>query len=106
MELGVLERTVVMQLLPTESDYITYKVVTDLRDDLGFSEEELKEFEIKSEGTQITWDSKKAKVKEVKIGVEGAKIIGEALKKLDEQGKINVQNASLYEKFVLDEVKI
>ena len=106
MELGVLERTIIMQLLPTESDYITYKVLTDLRDNLGFSEKEIKDFEIRTEGTQIIWDSKKAKVKEVEVGAEGTKIITKALKELDEKGKINAQNALLYEKFVLVESSV
>ena len=102
MELGVLERTLIMQLLPTESDYITYKVISDLRDDLGFSEKEIKDYEIKTEANRIVWNPEKDGTKEVEIGAEGTKIIKKALEELDKQGKINLQNALLYEKFVLE----
>lgn len=106
MKLGILERTIVMQLLPAESDYITYKIVTDLRNNLGFSEKEIKEFEITSVEGLMTWNPKKAKTKEVEIGAESTKIIKKALEELDKQGKINAQNALLYERFVLEESSV
>lgn len=101
MKLEVKERVILTQLLPTETDYLTYKIVQDLRNDLGFSEKEIKDFEIRTENGQLFWNPQKAKTKEVEIGDTGMKIIAEALEELNKQKKINTDNVSLYEKFVL-----
>lgn len=102
MEFGVTERITLMQLLPQEGDYLTYKILSELRTALAFSEEELKEFEMVVNGDKVTWNPDKATDKEVKVGDKGKEIIKAALKKLDDSGKISGSNVSLYEKFMLD----
>ena len=101
MELGVKERVVLLQLLPTEADYITYKIIEDLKMELSFSEDEIKEFEITVVQGQILWNTKKIKTKEIEIGETAEKIITKALEEADKQNKINGDNSKLYERFVL-----
>ena len=86
--------------LPTESDFVTFRILMDLKSQVSFSEEEIKDFDIKQNGGQVTWDAKKAKNKKFEFGEKAKDIIKSALKKLDETKKINEQNASLYEKFM------
>ena len=100
MELTVLERIILQELLPKESNYITFKILTDLRAELSFTEAEIKNYGINQEGGRVTWNSAKAQSKKVAIGETAMNIIVDALKKLDENNKINGDNIGLYEKFI------
>lgn len=106
MKLSVLDRILLLGLIPAEGNYITYKILANLRQELSFSEKELKEFELKgdvnteTQKINYTWSDEKAKEKHFEIGAQALEIIRTALKKLDADGKINVQNSILYEKFM------
>ena len=106
MKLGISERINLLGILPTESNYVTLKIVNDLKSGLSFSEDEIKEYSIEShqEGEKVftIWNQQKAKDKDVSIGEKATDIIVEALKKLDEDNKITEQTATLYEKFVIN----
>ena len=107
MKLSVLERIVLLNLLPRdpEDDYSTYKIITNLKMDLSFSEQEWKDFQIVEkviEGeTKMFWDDSLERPKDVEIGEKAWEIVSNGLKALDKQKKINGLNASLYERFVL-----
>ena len=100
MELSVRERLVLLSVLPQEGNFITLKVVRQLREALSFSEEELKQYQfVQSEG-RVTWDDKAEQVKEIEIGEKAMDIISEALKKLNEDKKLKDEHFTIYEKFV------
>ena len=101
MEFTILERIVLMNVLPQEENYLTYKIIKDLKFELAPSEKETKEYEIVERDGRVFWNPQKEKPKRIEIGEKAREVISKALKKLDEEGKINDQNASLYEKFVL-----
>ena len=112
MKLDIQERIVLLQVLPAEGDFVTLKVLRDLRGVLSFSEEDLKKFKIKtitdSEGkSSVTWNIEAGAVgAEIEVGEKATEIVKEALVKLDEEKKLGQQHFSLYEKFVQDkEVK-
>jgi len=98
MKLNVLERITLLQVLPTEGSYITFKLLMDLKSALAFNEKEIKDFSISEKEGRITW--KKSEEKDVEIGEKTREIIEVALKKLDESGKVNEQNITLFEKFI------
>ena len=98
MKLNVLERITLLQILPTEGSYITFKILIDLKAKLAFNEKEIKEFKIEEKDGRVTW--RKSEEKEIVIGEKAGDIVVEALKKLDDAGKINDQNIVLYEKFI------
>lgn len=100
MKLSILERIVLQGLLPQEGNYVTFKIIKDLRNELGFSEAELKDFGIKQDGNSVVWNAARAKDKEVEIGDAARQVIVDALKKLDSENKINEENVGLYEKFI------
>jgi len=106
MKLNISERINLLGILPTESNYVTLKIVTDLKNNLSFSEDEIKEYSIKShqEGEKMftVWNQEKAKDKDVNIGEKATDIIVEALEKIDKENKINEQTAILYEKFIIN----
>jgi hypothetical protein len=103
MKLNVLERITLMQILPTEGSYITFKMLIELKSALTFTEKEYKDLGMKEENGHITW--KKQSIKEVNIGDKMKEIIVTALKKLDDEGKVNAQLYPLCEKF-LETIKI
>jgi hypothetical protein len=105
MKLGVLERIRLMEILPLESNYITFRILTDLKKSLSFTEEEMKELKMKQifkgDGTgQVEWDVVKEKPVEIPMGEQANIIIKSALKKIDAEGKVNEGNMSLFEKFL------
>ena len=100
--LRVAERVTLMRLLPKEGDYLTYKIVHQLKDNVGFSEEDIKTFNIRQENDMLLWDKDKEDVKEVEFGEKAMEIVREALEKLNAEKKINEKNITLYEKFMED----
>ena len=102
MKLNTLERINLMGILPTETNYVTYKIVTNLKGELSFSEEEIKEGEIRFEENMVYFNPAKSKEKEIEIGEKATDIIIEALQNLDKENKINEGNISLYEKFIIN----
>jgi hypothetical protein len=99
MELGILERISLMNILPVEGDVVTVRILKKLRADLGFTEEELKEYEIKSEDNRVTWKEDGYKA-DISIGEKATDIIKSAFKKLDREGKIREEMLPLYEMFM------
>lgn len=102
MKLSVYERLVLLNTLPNEGNFITLKIVRELREGLSFNEKEIKELNltVNPEKGTATWDKEKEPNKEIDIGREAKKIIVEALEKLDKDEKMTQEHFSLYEKFV------
>ncbi len=103
MLLSVFERVLLLNILPREGDFKTLKVLRKLKDDLGFSEDELKALQFKQDGSKVEWQREADVPKEVPIGEIAHGIIADILKKLDEQKKLQIEHMDLYEKFVLEE---
>lgn len=102
--LNIPNRVLLLSNLPSESNILTLKVIKKLKEDIGFSDEELVQNEIKMVDTEngkkhLTWkiDSKN---KEVEIGLKGIEIIVNVLKDLDKQNKLTEQHIELYDMFV------
>jgi hypothetical protein len=102
MELNIAERLTLLGILPKEGNFVTLKILRQLREELSFSEEEMKKYTIKQDGEQITWDSvkDKAEPKDVKVGGEATSIIVKVLQELDKAEKLSGNHITLYEKFI------
>jgi len=99
-ELTVLERLVLLSILPKEGNFVTLKLVRKLRENLSFDEAEIKELNFAQDGDQVKWNEKANVTKRVNIGEKMNDLIQEALKKLDDEKKLREDHFSLYEKFV------
>jgi len=97
MKLNVLERITLMGLLPQESNFITFRLLTDLKKDLSFTEKEIKDFKIEQKDGRIFWG--KSKDVDITIGEQMLIIIKASLQKVDKEGKVNEGNISLFDKF-------
>ena len=98
MKLNILERIMVLGVLPKQSDFVSMKIITDLQAVVGFSQNELDKSNIKAhEDGSIAWE--KDFEKEVKITKRAGEIIIKGLKDLSEKGQVSIQHLSIYEKF-------
>jgi hypothetical protein len=100
MKLTILERLMLLGILPKESNIISLRIIADLRKELSFSEEEIKDAKIIGSGMNVTWDSTKDPVKDIEIGPAAFVIISDSLKGLDKTNKLTEQHISVYERFV------
>lgn len=103
MFLSVMERLMILQILPKESDFITLKILRSLKDVVGFGEEEHREYKFTAgDGGVVRWDADAVQEKELLIGEKAHDIVAEALKRLNDQKKLTEAHMSLYEKFMGD----
>lgn len=103
MLLSVRDRLMLLNILPPEGDFITLRIVRDLKRELSFSEQEIKDLKIVSEPNVVRWDEKaeaEQGEKEVEIGSKATAIIVDVLVRLDKEKKLMEGHVSLYEKFI------
>lgn len=100
MLLEVRDRILLGNILPAEGDVRTMKTIQTLRNDLLFSEDEVKKFKIKTDDNRVTWDATVDSEVEIQVGELATEVIVAALKKLDESEKVTVELLPLYEKFI------
>ena len=102
MELSIRERIILLGILPKEDDegkVTILRIVKHLRDDLGFSEEEIKEYEIIENGGNVKW-KETGYLKEVPIGEKATDIIANIFKEMDNKDKMKISILDVYDKFV------
>ena len=104
LSLSVLERLLVLNMLPLEDSIITIKLIRKIKEDIGFSDAELKALDFKQvphDGKNSTvWADGKVGEKEIDLGEKAVDIITEALKKLDKEKKLTESHVSLYDKVI------
>jgi hypothetical protein len=104
MELNMGERFSILQILPEQGNFVTLKVLDELRMALAPSSDETTEYEIITETTgeqSVTkWNQKGIAPKEIEISTAAKKIISDKLKEIDKAEKLTKNLYSSYEKFV------
>ena len=100
MVLNVLERLLLLNLLPAEGSYTNLKLMRKAKENLSFTEDENKLLAFKHEGEQLLWVDNVVEDKAIEIGEIVTQIIVKALKKLNDEEKLKAEHESLYEKFV------
>ena len=113
MKLNVMERINLAGILPAEGNLVIFRILTDLKKALAFTEKEMKKFEIVQKdvpdadgkmSNRIFW--KKSEDVEIPIGEQATIIIQAALKKVDAEDKVNENNFSLFVKFPFEEEEV
>ena len=102
MKLTVLERLLLLNLLPVEGDLTTLRIVRDLRSELSFSEEEHAALQFKTEEERTTW-KEAVEPKEVTIGKRANQLIVDTLNARAEKGTLHQDYLSLCDKFIPEE---
>lgn len=100
MNLNVLERLLVLNLLPKEGTFTNLKLLRVARENLSFTEEENKALNFKQENDQIVWINDAVGDKEIDTGEVVTRLIVKELKKLDKEEKLKDEFLSLYDKYI------
>jgi len=98
MKFNILERIMILGILPKQADLVSIKIIEDLRRNVGFSQKELDDSKIKSlPNGNFSWE--KDFEKEIKVTNRAAEIIKENLNKLSEAKNVSAYHLSIFEKF-------
>ncbi len=100
MKLNVLERVMLMGILPQSFNFADYRILNELKTVASFSEKEMKELGMTQAEDKVNWKVTDSPDKEIVVGERATEIIVVALKKLDSEERLNEQLISLYEKFI------
>ncbi len=100
MKLNVLERLMLLNILPPEGSITVMKLLRVLKEELSFSEDENKELEFKQEEEQLLWKQEANIIKNIKIGEIMTELIKKELKKLNDEEKLTDAHIDLYDKFI------
>jgi hypothetical protein len=103
VSLSVLDRMVLMGTLPAEDNMITLRMIRKVKEQVGFTEDELKVLEFKTDGDRTTWQNK-VEPREFEFGEKAVEMIVGCLKKLSEKNKMTNQHLDLYDKIAGDTV--
>ena len=102
-KLTILERLLLLGILPPTGDLMTIRIVRKLRESLSFTEEELVTHNVEQhENGQVTW-TEVGEPKEIELGAKAMDAVVKALEKLDKDGKVEEKHLTLFEKFGLVE---
>jgi hypothetical protein len=100
-EMTIPERLYTMGILPKEGSFITLRLVRELNNKLGFSAEELSEFEIKEEEGLVKWNTKGNTPVNIDFAESELDVIKIELKKLNDTDRLNMNLFSIYEKLFM-----
>jgi hypothetical protein len=103
--LNVVERLVLVNMLPQEGNWSHRKVVREVSEEVDLDTEERTKLNLRQgeEGKGVMWDEPdpdKPYTKECEIKPKGMALIIDHLSKMDKDEKLEPQHDSLYEKFV------
>jgi len=98
--LTVVDRVILLNVLPKEGNMITLLSLRDLKAELVFSEEENDKLGVKMEDGNLMWNKDAEQEKAVEINGTMTKIIVEALLDMDKQGKLNEAMIDTCQKFI------
>jgi len=102
-DLTVRERFALMSILPKQGNILTLRTISELREQLIFSDEEQKQCGMQTlPDGQVTWDVESATARVLHLSINKATcgLIVSALKKLEDKETLTMQHVPLWDKFV------
>jgi len=103
MKYSVIERLILLNLLPREGSFTNLKLIRVAREKLSFTEEENKLLNFTQTGDQLKWADNIVAEKEVELGETVMKLAVAALQNLNKKEKLTEGHISLYEKLSVEE---
>lgn len=103
MKLNVAERLLILGLdtLPAQGNLVTMRMLAKLMEKVGFKEEEIEKYEIKQEGTTVTWKGNPDPV-EVNLSDAQKEMVKKALEQSD---TLTLRHTLLADRFGVAEKK-
>ena len=99
LNLTVLERLLLLRVLPKQGNLTTLRIVRELERDLSFSEEEHAALQFVTEGVSVRWKAENAIDKEVEFGPKARELVLAGLAELDKQEALTLDWLDLCDKF-------
>lgn len=101
-KLSCLERLMILGLLAgyREGNFITFKTLSELRSQIGFTSSEISEFDLKEENGTTTWNRVGMEPKEFYLTDMEVKLVRDKLIELDKDSKLTANHLSTYELFM------
>lgn len=100
MEFSVRDRLILLNIIPVQGSLVTLKMVRVLREELGFSDEEYQDFNLRTEGGSFHWDDDRERPKEVDVPTTMHELIISAFNKLSKENALHLEHIDLYERFI------
>jgi hypothetical protein len=98
-DLTIKDRLIILSILPQENDIATLKIIRDLQNKLGITEEEYKEVELTIKDGVYSWNTDKDKPKGYDLGEKSIDIIKDSFNLKDKQKKITLEMIDTYDLF-------
>lgn len=103
MELTLLDRIMVMTMIPKKGNFEKLIIAADLEKKVALTQDEIKEFEIKTgENGAITWKATDKTFSYEFTELE-SKLVQDALKEASDKGELTKDHMSIYRLFVTKE---
>ena len=98
-DLGVLERMLIIGLIPPQGDITRLRQLREFRERMSFSDEERTKFGIEQlEGMNVVW--KTSEPKTYQLSPDEVKMIKSALRVLDREKQLTVDHIPLWDQFI------
>jgi hypothetical protein len=98
MKLNLKDRLVISGIMPSEGNFTTMVIKSDLLKKLQPTQDEIKELEIEQHDDMMKWNISKDLEKDFDLTELESNLINDTLKKLDDNGKLNDDTFTLYKK--------
>jgi hypothetical protein len=103
MKLSVANRLALLSILPREGNITTIRIVSELKDELSFSEEEHAALKLRQDGDGIGWDhTVKDPMKDIPIGEKATDTIVESLKRASDRNQLMEAHLGVWDMFIPD----
>ncbi len=103
MRLNVVDRLILLSILPREGDVITLRVLRDLKSGLSFSEEELAALQFQNTEQGTIWRREADKEIEIGLGQKANQLICDAFRELNDKKGLKLEFLPTYEKFIKED---
>jgi hypothetical protein len=100
MILTVLERLLIQDFLEKQGDIVFLRLRNQLIEKVGFSEKDLKKWDIQQKGLHFSWNDKVSQEAKIELSELECGMIKNSLVNLNNARKLTPDHISLYEKFV------
>jgi len=103
MLLDTKDRIILLSILPQEGDVVMLRLLRELKQTIGFSDEEIERLGLSTtENGRTVWDEKAERLVEVDLGETALSIIKREFRKLNKEQKVKDSHLETYDKFIDD----
>jgi len=100
MVLTVLERLLILGLLPGEGGIVEMRLKKVIGEKIGLTSDEIVRYEVKEDGANVRWNNEVEQTSSIELNEAEVGMIRDSLVKLDREKKLNDGHITLYDKFV------